>query len=240
MSRIALILSLSLSACVAQAPKEGDTDVPVDSGEPCEAPDSSWLTVRLSADDALAVGPEDLIWRSETEDGYCVDEDGDLSFRCDVPAGSIALSVNVSGHRLVQQTVEVPAPACDVEMPTLDLPMESLGPFFAEDRGYTIQIIEDDDECARSWELYDMNCFMTAIFCADGDSQIMVTDITWDGLYAVDGDAILGEYEEGEIPADLGFSVVSDTEIVDTAWGMTWTWDPAGEFASYVCREGGA
>lgn len=233
-------LFFALVACTG-APAD-DTGPNHDSGDPapCDAA-APGVNVRLSVDDDVVVGPEDLLWRLDGDSGYCLPA-AEGEWLCDTngAGGMVEIEIRVSGHLPVTETVEVTVGDC--ENPRLDVTLENLGPFFEADRAYFIQLIPDPEECASSWELYGMNCYATAVFCADGDAEVVLTDIAWRGVYGLGEPEILGFYEgaSGEIPDDLSFAIVSDTEIVDTAYGETWTLDTEDRFAPTVCREGGA
>ena len=85
-----------------------------------------------------------------------------------------------------------------------------------------------------------MNCYATAVFCADGDAEVMLTDIVYPGIYAVDGLAITTFFEDGgEISEDVSFEILSDQTIRDSDYGYTWRLDTEGRFTQYACREGG-
>jgi hypothetical protein len=199
------------------------------------------VNVRLSVEADVVVGAEDLIWRLGADSGYCLPAaEGEWSCDTNGSGGSVAITIRLSGHLPVTETVEVVVGDCDV--PSVDVTLESLGPFFEADRAYFIQHIPDPEECANSWELFGMNCYSTAVFCADGEAEVILTDIIWPGVYGVGEGEILGHYEgaSGDIPEDLSFDVSSETALVDSEYGYSWSIDTEGRFAPSVCREGGA
>jgi hypothetical protein len=234
---------LVLAACTGGASDKddtggetGDTDTPE-----CDemAPPGFMLTLNVGPD--VVIGPEDIRWTLGETSGYCsVESDGRFHCDTDGATGAAELFIKVSGHHPVVQTVEIEEFACLV--PEVLVTLTQVGPAFAEDRAYFIQWIEDDEECANSWELYFMNCYATAVFCADGDAEVILTDIVNSGIYGTDGLTITGSFPDGsgEIAEDETFAIESETTIRDTTNGLEWTLDTEGRFAPYVCREGGA
>lgn len=235
---VPLAVSALLAACPAEtgAPAPGDSGDPgdTDTGEAC-TPESPHFTLAIALAEGAVVGAEDVVWYGDGgSSGYCADQ-GDGTWRCDAPAGAAEYRVSVSGHLRVEGTVDVPAEGCD--MPEIDVALENLGAWFPEDRAYVIRLIEDDYECEHSWELYGANCHMTAVFCADGDAEVMLTDIVYPGIYGVDGAAIDGLFDAGgEIPDDLDFTATSETTIEDSAYAWTWTRSEDPIFTASTCR----
>ncbi len=210
---------------------------PVDSGDPapaCEESDTPFVRVQLPAD--VPAADDDVSWEAAGESRVCVDE-GEGAWRCDAPAGAVEIRVHVAGHEPVTADVQVPAEGC---MPTIEPALESLGDPFSEDRAYYIQWFPDEDECARSIELYGVNCYSYVVFCADGDAEAMLTDIVYPGIYAVDRGLITTHFDgSGEMSEDIGFAIVSDQAVVDSDFGYTWVLDTQDRFVPYSCREGG-
>ncbi|MDP2304928.1 MAG: hypothetical protein Q8P18_02760 [Pseudomonadota bacterium] len=234
---------LVLTACTGGVPATDDAETGVDdTGTPaCDEIVPPGFDVWLEVDEDVFIGPEDIRWTLGAASGYCsLESDG--RWHCDTGGalGVAELRIEVSGHLPVVQAVDVQEYASCY--PQIDVTLERLGPAFDEDRAYYIQWIEDDDECARSWELYAMNCFATAVFCADGDAEVIVTDIISSGVYGVEGTTISGFFPDasGEIAEDESFLIESDATLRDATNGYAWTLDVEDRFTASVCREGGA
>lgn len=161
---------------------------------------------------------------------------GDGTFVCGFETlGEFTLDIRADGRRPVLETVQVDQGACHVNTVERTIQLERIGDFFAEDRAYLHQIIEDEEECANSWELYGMNCHMWAIFCADGDVEIVTTDIVNAGIYGIVDEAVVTELGGGDLPEHFAFDVASEDELVDREWGFSWLRDTTGEWTSPYC-----
>lgn len=150
-------------------------------------------------------------------------------------AGEITVTATASGHLPASATVTVAQGECHVEteLMTLSLEKEEVPVLFETSRLYYVQLIPDPYECEHSWELYGMNCYMTADFCADGRAWVIITDIINHGTYALtqDGggqDTVTAWLEEGDAPAEMTWDVVDDATLRDRTWGEDWLLDVDG------------
>ncbi|MES2644837.1 MAG: hypothetical protein V4850_35445 [Myxococcota bacterium] len=236
---------LVLAACTGGASDKDDTGGETGGGDTdtpeCDEIVPPGFDVWLTGVGDAVIGPEDVRWNLGDTSGYCsLESDG--RFHCDTggASGAAELFINISGAHPVSLAVEIEEFAC--LFPQILVTLEHIGAAFAEDRAYFIQWIEDEEECANSWELYFMNCYATAVFCADGDAEVILSDIINSGIYGTDGFTITGSFPDGsgEIADDETFAIESETTIRDTTNGLEWTLDTEGRFAPYVCREGGA
>lgn len=142
-------------------------------------------------------------------------------------SGEIVIRAEAVGYLTGEQTVSVGSDEChvigmDVEMTLEEAPVAGQ---WDEGRAYFVQLIEDDDECANSWDLYSMNCYQMAWFCPSGDAEIIVTDIINSGTYSIEDDAVSVEFAQpGDVAPLLTFTIQSDDSLVDQ-YGVTWQRD---------------
>lgn len=142
-------------------------------------------------------------------------------------AGDIVVRAESVGYITAEQTVTIDEDECHVIGQDLEMTLEEapVAGQWEEARSYYIQLIEDEDECADSWELYGMNCYQMAWFCPNGNVEIIVTDIVNAGQYDIDGAHLSIEWTaSGDLPADFEFTIQEDQSLLDST-GAEWTQD---------------
>ncbi len=142
-------------------------------------------------------------------------------------SGEIVVRAEAIGYVTAEQTVTVGADECHVIGQTVELTLEDavVAGQWEEPRSYFIQLIEDDDECANSWELYGMNCYQMAWFCPSGDAEMIVTDIINSGEYAIEDNEVFVEFPQpGDVASEWAFRIQDDDSLVDQ-YGATWQRD---------------
>lgn len=142
-------------------------------------------------------------------------------------AGDITVRAESVGYTAAEQTVTIAEDECHVIGQDLQLTLEEapIAGQWEEPRSYYIQLIEDPDECANSWDLYGMNCYQMAWFCPSGLAEVIVTDIVNSGSYAIDGETVAIDWTaSGDLPADFDFTILHDDALIDAA-GLEWTRD---------------
>jgi len=158
-------------------------------------------------------------------------------------AGEITVRAESVGYTAAEQTVTIAEDECHVIGQDLQLTLEEapIAGQWEEPRSYYIQLIEDPDECANSWDLYGMNCYQMAYFCPSGEATVIVTDIANRGTYSIDGDDLQIDWSGAvDVPHPFGFTIADDESLIDTT-GSTWTWDVQFEVvgAPYCDTAGG-
>ena len=81
-----------------------------------------------------------------------------------------------------------------------------------------------------------INCYQVLELCPDGSASLMLTDVIDPGTYQRDAEAITTMWGDGGAPSEIVFDVVSPTELVDDAYGLTWTLDEAGVHVLTGCE----
>ena len=79
------------------------------------------------------------------------------------------------------------------------------------------------------------NCSADLTLCQDGSSYILVTDIINEGTYIETETTIFSNWEFGDVPPEISFTVQSDGTLTDDVYG--YTWEPTiDEFVDATCE----
>lgn len=151
--------------------------------------------------------------------------------------GDILVRAEAAGYVPVERAITVDSDECHVigESVTLSLDEQPASSLWEEPRAYYVQLIEDPDDCANSWELFSMNCYQTAEFCPDGSVQVVVTDIINGGLYGLTDETVQVQFDSpGDLPVLWDLEVQGDGNLRDGS-GAVWirdaefevVWEPA-------------
>ncbi len=172
-------------------------------------------SVNFSLDDGLTFAPCDEVSDGRWVCGWEI-------------AGSFVLRAEAPGYVSVNRTVIVEADECHVigtsETLTLEQLPTNMG--WEEARSYYVQLIEDPEDCANSWELFSMNCYQIAEFCPDGSVMVIVTDIVNAGRYDLDEDIVQIEFTSpGDMPSFWNLQVQEDGNLRDS-FDVVWLRDP--------------
>jgi hypothetical protein len=229
MHRIPFVLLTVLAAC---KPGERAGEPAPDGGQCAEA------LVTVDVRDSSEHWPDATSVSWSTRDSHTDCETADERvWTCTVTADEAGATVAASrdGYATAQAELETDG-GCVVDQ-EVALVLEPAGTHFAENRTYYVQLIENEYDCEHSWELYEMNCYRTAEFCADGYAEIVVTDIFNGGVYELrDGGLHVTTTAGGDLPDDPVFEVLSDSELRDTWLGETWKLDLDGKLPYSHCR----
>ncbi len=237
MTRLSPLLLLALFGCPGPE-KPADTDPQDTDTAPaveCEDP-SGPVTVVVTNDRGWYISDATVAWSTPDASGECEGESWD-TWNCDVPAeGDLTITASHALHQAATQVLEA-TDGCRAGGESATFALTAAGTHFDTSRMYYQQLIEDPYECEHSWEIYGTSCYLTAAFCKDGYTAIMVTDILNSGVYDIGEEEISNTTMGiGDIPVEATFTIVSDTELVD--WeDQTWHLDQDGFFDLYDCNE---
>lgn len=212
MRRIILpIVVLCVAAC-GQAPVVCDTSAAV----------SLSITVKTSA--GAPIEGASGTWTSSTGSGLCESISGAL--QCGHEVGG-DLSVVVSAPGYVSKTVEakIAHGECHVVGQQLDVALE-VAPkaTFDEDRRYVHAFFASQAECdAAQGSGRIMNCCAQATFRANGQAELIVTDIMNAGTYVRGADTIVfTRTTPGDVPAKVTFAIGTDGALTDDMASERW------------------
>jgi len=212
-----------------------DTDVEVD------CPDRLDVEVVVYNDRLWYVEGAEVTFTAGGEPGDCEPVPYEYDrWICDTPGdGPATVTVSHPLYAAVEQTVAVDAETgCRTGEEEVQVTMVPNATPFDESRMYYIQRYADPYECEHSWEVHGTGCYYTAVFCADGYSTVMLTDIANFGVYDVDG-ATVTNHGVGvlDIPTETTWAVTSDTTIEDWT-GAGWVLDTEDRFELIDCPNG--
>ncbi len=157
---------------------------------------------------------------------------------CDAPLdGDLTVTVTQSWLRGYAEVLRAGLDGCRVGGEILDGrgALTPSGAHFGEDRQYLYRRYVDDSTCEHSFEMYGQGCYAPAIFCADGNSAVLQTDIMNEGTYDLfDGFLYNALLVEGDVPPVTQWSVVDGGTLRD--WnGELWHLDPSDPDMTWVC-----
>jgi hypothetical protein len=157
---------------------------------------------------------------------------------CDAPLdGDLTVTVTQNWLRGYAEVVHAGPDGCRDGGEVLDArgALTPAGTHFPEDRQYLYRRYLDDYTCEHSFEMYGQGCYAPAIFCADGNSAVLQTDIMNEGTYdLIDGFLYNALLVEGDVPPLTQWSVVDDTTLRD--WnGELWHLDDGDPDMTWVC-----
>lgn len=104
---------------------------------------------------------------------------------------------------------------------------------------HLVEPFETEAECeaAQDPEFF-FNCWQILELCPDGSAGALLTDIVGSGTYAR-GDGVIETTWDGaaELPPEVTFTILSETDIEDDAYGYVWTRTEDDGLALGMCAE---
>ena len=174
-------------------------------------------------DDAGADVPEVEVFYDAGDGEQACEDFSDGTFGCGWEVdGDITVTARADGFSDATDVVTVGADECHVIQESLTLTMAPIVPApFDEIRVYVHQLFDSQEDCEEA-QAAGVNCIQTVEFCPDGTASMIGTDIINAGEYGVVGDTIETTWGSGDVPGELSFTIVSDDELLDGAWGLDW------------------
>jgi hypothetical protein len=176
-------------------------------------------------------------WSSDQgASGSCDGFDG-REFSCGFEvSGTLVIFVDAPGYLSGRGAVMVPSAGCHVEPQALTVRLrrqEQRTPQFPEARRYVHDWFETPADCEAA-QARGENCTAELTVCPDGAATLMLTDISNGGRYAVEGDAVVTQWNSLELPAVVRFLIQPDGGLQDDLARLDWTRTP-DEPALGVC-----
>lgn len=248
---------VAASACDAGADKPEDTDPVVENDTDVAVPDTDLAdTDDTAAPDGCGPGDPVEVFATSEHGKYLMHadvrwllEDGRLGdcvldttvadrWTCDAPLdGDLTVTVTQTWLRGYAEVIHAGPDGCRTGGEVLDArgALTPSGAHFGEDRQYLYRRYVDDYTCEHSFEMYGQGCYAPAIFCADGNSAVLQTDIMNEGTYSlIDGFLYNALLVEGDIAPLTQWTVVDDSTVRDWA-GELWHLDTGDPDLVWVC-----
>jgi hypothetical protein len=208
------LATLSFTALLAGCPGGGGTACTT------EARTSVSLTV-LDAEGDPVLGA-DASYVSAERSGDCDEGVGGV-YSCGYElAGDLTLTVLVDGAAAWSQTVTVDEDECHVITEQVTANLEPDASRFSEPRVYANPLFDTPEEC-DDLLAQGVNCWQVVDFCPSGEATIILTDIINAGTYAVDDATVTTEWDVGDAPASIVFTLDANADtLTDDLDGAVW------------------